>query len=82
MALIMPLYNVAKSALILANNEEYILPRNRADREAKLPCDDFLTIVVYDKQKTALVDETWSTLVDCLRLWSGHLDHPLGRFSY
>jgi hypothetical protein len=29
----------------------------------------FLTIVVYDKQKTALVDDsvTWSTLVDCIR---------------
>jgi hypothetical protein len=32
---------------------------------------------------------TWSTLVDCLwpgdnllNVWSGHLDHPLGRFSY
>jgi hypothetical protein len=49
----------------------------------------FLTIVVYDKQKTALVDDllvTWSTLIDCLRgfllVWSGHLDHPLGQFSY
>jgi hypothetical protein len=52
-----------------------ILPRNPADREAKLSCDKnirypvrvpghdspngttFLTIVVYDKQKTALADD-------------------------
>jgi hypothetical protein len=63
--------------------------------------DYFLTIVVYDKQKTALVDDP-SDLINTVRLspgrkplnlwafwpwdnllvWSGHLDHPLWRFSY
>jgi hypothetical protein len=49
----------------------------------------FFTIVVYDKQKTSwMTQATWSTLVDCLQaednllMWSGHLDHPLGRFYY
>jgi hypothetical protein len=75
-----------------------ILSRNPADREAKSPCDKnidilcvpghdspngttFWTIVVYDKQKTALVDDP-SDLINTLLVWSGHLDHPLGRFSY
>jgi hypothetical protein len=41
----------------------------------------FLTILVYDKQKTALVDDP-SDLISTLLVWLGHLDQSLGRFSY
>jgi hypothetical protein len=82
---------VAKSAYfskIMMN----ILPRNPADREAKSPCDKYirypvcvpmihrmglLTTVVYDKQKTVLVDDPVH-LINTRRLYPGRKPLDLG----